>query len=125
MKRLLTAAICVPLALAALFRLPPVGFFLICAFFVTWAALEFVRLVRPVAPGAPLGALVALVPPAAWGLAAAIDGGRDWPAGPVLLAGAALLAIGCGSLVLFARTPDHEHWVTTSRRTRVTEPNAP
>lgn len=105
MKRLLTAAVSVPLALAALFWLPPVGFFLICTFFVTWAALEFVRLVRPVAPGAPLGALVALVPPAAWGLAAAIDGGRDWPAGPVLLAAAALLAIGCSSLVLFARTP--------------------
>ena len=105
MKRLLTAAVCVPLALLALFRLPAAGFFVVVAFFITWAAWEFVRLVRPVAPNAPLGALVPLAPLAAWGLAAALDAGPAWPAGPVLLAAALLLAVGGAMLVLFARTP--------------------
>jgi CDP-diglyceride synthetase len=69
MKRLLTALVAVPVALAAIFLLPPVAFFLLIAFLLDWAALEFLHLARPLAPRAPLGALLVLVPLAAWGIA--------------------------------------------------------
>ncbi len=45
------------------------------------------------------------MPLAAWGLAWALGPGNGTGAGTPLLAAAALLAVGCGSLVLFARTP--------------------
>ncbi len=105
MQRLLTALVAVPFALTAIFMLPPVAFFLVIAFLLDWAALEFLHLVRPLAPRAPLGALLVLVPLAAWGMAWALGPGRSAPAGTVLLVAAALLALGSGSLVLFARTP--------------------
>jgi len=107
MKRLLTAAIGVPLALVAVFRLPGWAFFVVCAAAMTGAAWEFARLARSAAPGAPWGALPLLVPVAAsglaWGLApgAAVDG--FW----VLAFGAATV-IGLGAVVLLARTPIDE-----------------
>jgi phosphatidate cytidylyltransferase len=104
MKRLLTAAVGVPLALVAVFRLPGWAFFLVCAALLTGAAWEFARLARTAAPGAPWGALPLLVPVAAsalaWGLApgSAVDG--YW----ALVFGAAV-AVGLGAVVLLARTP--------------------
>jgi len=104
MKRLLTAAVGVPLALLAIFNLPGWAFFLVCAALMTGAAWEFARLARPAAPRAPWNALPVLVPVAAAGLAwgltpgVAVDG--FWALGF-----GAGTAIGLGSLVLLTRTP--------------------
>lgn len=104
MKRLLTAAVLVPLALLAIFGLPGWGFWLFSTALLTGAAFEFARLARTAAPGVPWRALPVLVPVAAaalaWGLApeARVDG--FWA-----LAFGAATAIGLGALVLFARTP--------------------
>jgi len=104
MKRLLTAAVGVPLALAAIFRLPGWGFFLVCAVLMTGAAVEFARLARNAAPHAPWWALPVLVPLVAAAFARGLADGvvvdGFWALG--LGAGA---AIGLGALVLLARTP--------------------
>ena len=112
MQRLLTAAVGIPLLLAAIFLLPGDWFFAVTVLIIDWAALEFVRLVRPQAPAAPLHALLVLVPAAALGLALATEGaGRPWTAGapteaalPLVGAGL-LLTVGIGCLVLLGRTP--------------------
>jgi len=104
MKRLATAAVLVPLALVAIFRLPGWSFFLLCAALVTGAAVEFARLGRRVAPGAPWVALPLAVPAAAavlaWGLTpgTVVDG--FWALGV-----AAAIAVGLGVWTLLARTP--------------------
>lgn len=106
MQRLLTAALTVPVALAAVFYLPSVWFFILVAVVIGWASGEFVRITRFWAPGAPVEAVLALVPLAAVLLAGflPVSGG---PAGRELeLFGAALLlSVGVGSLVLLAKTP--------------------
>ncbi|GMU63946.1 MAG: hypothetical protein AMXMBFR36_02200 [Acidobacteriota bacterium] len=110
MKRLLTAAVGVPLALAAIFRLPGWGFFLVAAVILTGAAYEFSRLARAAAPRSPWWLLPALVPAAAALLArglsdtVAVDGFHA-------LALGALAAIGVGTAVLLARTPAAESLV--------------
>ncbi len=53
MKRLITAAVGVPLALLATFGLPGWGFFLVCLGLLQVAALEFGALLRKRAPQAP------------------------------------------------------------------------
>ena len=108
MQRILTAAVTMPLALAAVFYLPSNWFFLLSAVVFGWAASEFARIARFWAPGAPIEALVALVI-----LAAVILAGPDvMPlAGGErahdlrLFAGALLLSVGVGCLVLLAKTP--------------------
>lgn len=103
MKRLLTAAVGVPLALLAVFRLDSLWFFAVCGVAVGWAALEFVTLARSWAPAAPLGAL----PIMALALAAllALPGiPPEVSALTVVLVGVAL-TVGLGTLVLLARTP--------------------
>jgi phosphatidate cytidylyltransferase len=72
-KRLLTAAVGVPLALLAVFRLPGWAFFLILGFFFVWAAIEFVGMVRPLAPRAPWRLLLVTAPLAGAAIVAAID----------------------------------------------------
>lgn len=105
MKRLLTAAVTVPLSLLALFGLPPLGFFAVILVLAIGAALEFLRLLRPAAPRAPLGALPWLAALGAGAVAAALHGlGADRP-GAWLFFGAFVLSIGCGTLVLWAQTP--------------------
>ena len=105
MKRLLTAAIAVPLSLLAVFQLPPLWFFVLCVLLIDWGALEFVRMVRPVAPHAPLGMLLAVVPLAAGGLVLApLEAAR--PEAMIgLVVAVAALSVGLGTLVLLARTP--------------------
>lgn len=115
MQRLLTAAVGVPLALLAVFRLPGWAFFLLVAFFFGWAALEFLALLRPLAPRAPwwilhlaaplLAALLALATepelfPRLAGLAPATP--HAW----FTILG--LLAVLPAIAVLFARTPVNE-----------------
>src|SRR5436305_4633453 len=113
MKRLLTAAVGVPIVLAALFYLPGVAFFLFIAVFFDWAALEYVEIVRPHAPHAPLALLLGFVPLVAAGLAWVLSPGTSVvPAPPALLtpslallAACLLASAGLGPLVRFARLP--------------------
>jgi phosphatidate cytidylyltransferase len=113
MKRLLTAAVGVPIVLAALFYLPGVAFFLFIAVLFDWAALEYVEIVRPHAPHAPLALLLGFVPLAAAGLAWVLSPGSAPPPTPpalltpafALLAAFLLASVGLGTLVLFARVP--------------------
>ncbi len=113
MQRLLTAAVGVPLALAAVFLLPGIWFFAVVALLVEVAVFEYVTIARSRAPQAPLSSLLLLMPLAAAGLAAALSG---WPEGralllaapiQVLLAGT-LLSVGLGTLLLLTRTPLEE-----------------
>lgn len=106
MQRLLTAAVTVPLVLVAIFHLPSVWFFLVAAVAFGWASSEFVRIARFWVPGAPVEAVVALVPLAAVLLAGFFplygDGvGREIE----LFSGAILLSVGVASLLLLAKTP--------------------
>ncbi len=104
MKRLLTAAVLVPIALAAIFRLPGWAFFLLVAALLEWAAFEYAALGRARSPGAPWSALLVLTPlvsaALAWGLAPghAVDGFHA-----LALVGAVALPVGLA--VLFARLP--------------------
>ena len=106
MKRVLTALIAAPIAFAAMFLLPPAGFFLVVALVLEIAVWEFLTIVRPGARRAPLWALLVLVPLAAVALSSSMvmDDG-PFLAERHLLAAATLLAVGLGSLVLLARTP--------------------
>ncbi|HUP42770.1 MAG TPA: phosphatidate cytidylyltransferase [Thermoanaerobaculia bacterium] len=106
MQRLLTAAVTVPLALAAVFYLPSVWFFIVVAIVFGWAAGEFVRIARFWAPAAPIEAMVALVLLSAILLADLIPLYGDRLAPELeLFAGALLASVGIGSLVLLAKTP--------------------
>lgn len=109
MQRLLTALIATPLALAALFLLPSLWFLAFVALFIEVAVWEYLKIVRPRAPRAPLAALLLLVPLAAAGLSASmIENTRSFVAEEHLMAAAVLLAVGIGSLVLLSRTPLEE-----------------
>jgi phosphatidate cytidylyltransferase len=104
MQRLLTAAVGVPLALAAIFRLPAWGFFAVCATLMTGAAVEFARLARGAAPRAPWWALPVSVPPVAGALTWALVEERGLDAfWPLALAACAFLLV--GPVVLLGRTP--------------------
>lgn len=104
MKRLLTAAVGVPLALVALFRLPGWAFFLLVAAAAAGAAVEFARLARISAPGAPWWALPVLVPFAAASFALGLSGRVEIDGFHALALGV-FCVVGAGSLVLAARTP--------------------
>lgn len=109
MQRLLTALIATPLALAALFLLPPVWFLAFVALFLEIAVWEYLAIVRPRAPHAPLRALLVLVPLAAVGLSVSmVEHNGSFVAEEHLMAAAVLLSVGVGSLVLLARTPLEE-----------------
>lgn len=106
MQRLLTAAVTVPLALAGVFYLPSVWFFIVVALVIGWAAGEFVKIARFWAPGAPVEALVALVPLAAVLLAGFVPlYGAASAEKLELYGGALLVSVGVGSLLLLAKTP--------------------
>lgn len=110
MKRLATAAVGVPIVLAGLFLLPTIWFFLFMALFVEGATYEYLLIVRPRAPHAPLSLLLGLVPLAGgcltWLLAPGA-GRAEW-APAALLAAFLLGSVGLGTLLLFSRTPLEE-----------------
>ncbi|HXO20824.1 MAG TPA: phosphatidate cytidylyltransferase [Thermoanaerobaculia bacterium] len=107
MQRVLTAAVGAPLVVAAVFLLPPLGFFLFIAVLVELAAWEYIGIVRPRAAHAPLRLLLLLVPLAAGWLFRAL--GPDHALGRLeLLAVAAGFSLGLGSLLLLSRTPLEE-----------------
>ncbi len=109
MKRLLTAAIGVPLVLAAVFLLPGWWFFAAIALVVEGAVWEFAAILRVRAPQAPLRLLLLLSPLAAWGLSRAFTDPIDVETLRYLLFAAALgLSVGLGTLLLLSRTPLEE-----------------
>jgi phosphatidate cytidylyltransferase len=102
-RRVVTAAVGVPLFLVAVFLLPPLGFFAVAAVLFGWASREFVAIARVWAPAAPLAAL----PPLAVvsGTLLGLEGAElPWPPLVPWLAAAAL-SVGIGTLVLWSRTP--------------------
>ena len=106
MQRLLTAAIATPIALAALFLLPHWGWFVLVAVIIDWAAFEYVQIVKPRAPHAPLVFLLVLAPLAAWVLSVALwDGTQILHLRLYLLAAALVISVGLGTLLLLSRTP--------------------
>lgn len=109
MKRLLTAAIGVPLVLAAVFLLQGWWFFAAIALIVEGAVWEFAAILRVRAPRAPLRLLLLLSPLAAWGLSVAFTDPIDVGTVRYLLFAAVLaLSVGLGTLLLFSRTPLEE-----------------
>jgi phosphatidate cytidylyltransferase len=109
MKRLLTAAIGVPLVLAAVFLLQGWWFFAAIALVVEGAVWEFAAILRVRAPQAPLRLLLLLSPLAAWGLSFAFTDPVDVATLRYLLFAAVLaLSVGLGTLLLLSRTPLEE-----------------
>ena len=104
-QRLLTAAVGIPVMVAGIFLLTGGWFFVFAAFFLTWAALEYLGIVRPRAPHAPLAVLVPLVPLAALAMTLSLSPGNEQQ---LLLALGALLSVGFGGVVLLSRTPLEE-----------------
>jgi phosphatidate cytidylyltransferase len=108
MQRLLTGLIGTLLALAAVFLLPHWWFFVFVAALANWAAFEYLIIVRPRAPRAPLRLLLVLAPVAAYAISFALDS-TDIPALRLhLLAGALVISVGLGTVLLFSRTPLEE-----------------
>ncbi len=104
MKRLLTALVTVPLALWANFALSePLLFALILAVMIG-CAVEFLRVVRPLAPNAPLWLLHVLLPTVASGLWL-VASGRVAGSPYHLLALTALFGIVLPTALLAARIP--------------------
>jgi phosphatidate cytidylyltransferase len=107
MKRLLTAAVGVPVALAAIFKLPDGAFFLVTLLVLEAAAFELVQILRPRLPRSPLWLLPLLLPAVAaaltWGLAPGTHFDGFWALGL-----AAAVSLGVGTVVLLAGTPIDE-----------------
>ncbi|HEX9940865.1 MAG TPA: phosphatidate cytidylyltransferase [Thermoanaerobaculia bacterium] len=109
MQRLLTAVLATPIALAAVFWLPGWWFFVFMALVIDWAAFEYLAIVRPRAPRAPLRLLLVLAPLAAYAISFALTNSTDTPVLRLhVLAGALVISIGLGTLLLFSRTPLEE-----------------
>ena len=62
MKRLLTALVCIPIALLAVFRLPGGWFLLGVVALLELAVLEYIKIGEHWAPGGVLRSLLVLVP---------------------------------------------------------------
>ena len=106
MKRLLTAFVAVPLVLAAVFRLPAEGFFLVVLVIIEIAVLEYARLGRRIAAGVPLMTLVVAVPVVALAARFGFPGGFSGALqGEAMLAVAAGVPLAFGTLALFSRAP--------------------
>lgn len=109
MQRLLTAAVATPLALAALFLLPGWWWFALVAVIIDWAAFEYLAIVSRRAPRAPLRLLLVLAPAAAYAITVALSERPDVPEMRLhLMAGALVMSVGLGTLLLFSRTPLEE-----------------
>ncbi|HXU32284.1 MAG TPA: phosphatidate cytidylyltransferase [Thermoanaerobaculia bacterium] len=104
MKRLLTALVGVPLALWANFALPEPLFFALILIVMIGCAIEYLRIVRSLAPGAPLWLLYVFLPAVAVGLWLAASG-RVADSPYHLLVLAALLGIVLPTALLAARIP--------------------
>jgi phosphatidate cytidylyltransferase len=108
MKRLLTAAVGVPLALLATFYLPADYFFLLVLVVMGMGSLEYVRLLKPLAPNAPLWLVPVWVVPASVG-AFWVLSERPVPAVEAwLLVVGLFFTVGLGTLLLAGGIPSVE-----------------
>jgi phosphatidate cytidylyltransferase len=106
MRRLLTAAIAVPLALLATFRLPGPGFFVFMLAIFVACSVEYVQLLRPLAQQAPLWVVPFAVPPAALGFYWTLSARGTAPGGDAVALVSSLAAtVLLGALLLLGRTP--------------------
>src|SRR5689334_22917497 len=105
-RRLLTAAVAVPLALFATFLLPSYAFFLFMVLIFGLCSVEYIQLLKPHAPNAPLWLVPVGMPPVAAALCWALTGPHhassvdSWLVAAMLL-GTTLL----GALMLGSGTP--------------------
>ena len=106
MKRIATAAVGIPLALAAVFYLPGPWFFLVVLAVMEVGVLEYARLADRLAPGGPHKILLVLVPLGALALAPELWLRPEMriPAGMLWLA-FFVVSVGLGCLVLWLRVP--------------------
>jgi phosphatidate cytidylyltransferase len=107
-RRLLTAAVGVPLALLATFRLPAVGFFVLILVLVGLSAIEYVRMLQPALPGAPLWLLLIWMPPAAWITFWALSASRAPGVEPWLMAAGLFATVALPVLLLASGMPAGE-----------------
>ena len=109
MRRLLTAAVAVPVALLATFWLPPWAFFVFLLLIFVPSSIEYVQMLRPLAPNAPLWVVPFALPLLAvvlfWGLN---EHERPLPTDAWVLAGLLLSIVVVGTLLLLGRTPPAE-----------------
>ena len=106
MKRLLTALVAVPLALAAVFWLPLEWFFVVVTLLVGVAVFEFTRLGRQAAAGVPLWVLMPAV--AFVAVRACLEIPGTWlyrPEWAWAFFAAALVPLGFGTVALLSRAP--------------------
>ena len=108
MARLLTAAVGVPLSLAAIFLMPGWAFFLLVLALLGWGAVEYVLILEIESPRAPLWLLWVLLPPTAWAFFLILRPEATFRAEGVLLALGLGLTFGVGSLLVVASTPPDE-----------------
>lgn len=106
MKRIATALVAVPLALAAVFYLPEVWFFVAVLLVMELAAFEYTHLADQAAPNGPNWVLLILVPLAALALTPELWLGPELqlPQGMLWL-GLFVVSVVLGCLVLWLRVP--------------------
>lgn len=106
MKRILTAAVSVPLALAGIFLLPDIWFLAVLLLLALFATAEYVRMVSNSQVGRSPLLLILLVPGAAALMTpGVISGVRGLPGADALLILAMVFVLGIGSIVVVSRTP--------------------
>ncbi|HUO87122.1 MAG TPA: phosphatidate cytidylyltransferase [Thermoanaerobaculia bacterium] len=118
MQRLATAFVATTVLLTLLFTVPPPWFFVLAVIVVEWAVFEYVGILRVAAPGAPLRALLVLVPVAAVALMLATEGQTGggvtglFAGAPLVLAFGLMMTVVVGAVVLLGRTPIAEALAT-------------
>jgi phosphatidate cytidylyltransferase len=106
MRRLGTAVVGVPMTLGAIFLLPFPVFFLLMLAVIGWGAVEYLRLLRPHAPEAPLWLTLLFVPPASVAAAWTLLPERSPSPEGLLLAGGLFLTLGLSALLLASGAPE-------------------
>jgi phosphatidate cytidylyltransferase len=104
-RRLLTAAVAVPLALLATFKLPSIGFFVFLVLVFGSCSVEYVQLLKAHAPQAPLWVVPVGVPFAAAAFWWALSGVEAPTLGAWVILAGTLATAGLGALMLVSATP--------------------